>query len=93
MAGKPVALIALVTLAVAASAVGALAADPPASSGKQRIICRGGGERSLGSHIRVSQRCRTAEQWQQESEEKGRLPVSLRVVEGQNDGHQGSAPR
>jgi hypothetical protein len=89
MAGKSLTLVAL---AVTLSAVGAFAADPPAPAGKQRLICRGGGERSLGSHIRRAQRCRTVEQWQQEEEEKGRLPVSLQVTAGQNDGRVVSAP-
>lgn len=58
----------------------ALAADPPAEPEKQRLICRGGGERSLGSHIRRARRCRTAEQWRQEDEEKSRLPAGLQTT-------------
>lgn len=89
MAGRSIILAAL---AVILSVAGALAAEPPAQSEKQRRICRGA-ERSLGSHIRTPRRCRTAEQWQEEDERKGRLPVSLQVTEGQHDGHQTAAPR
>jgi hypothetical protein len=90
MIGKSVIVVAL---AVTVSAAGALAADPPAPPQKQRLICRGGGGRSLGSHIRTTRRCRTAEQWQEEDEAKGRAPISLQVTQGQNDGRQGAAPR
>jgi hypothetical protein len=83
----------LVVLAATISAAGALAADPPAPPEKQRLICRGGGGRSLGSHIRTPRRCRTAEQWQEEDEAKGRAPISLQITQGQNDGRQGAAPR
>jgi hypothetical protein len=91
MAGKSLGLIAL---AITLTAAGALAAaDPPAPAGKQRLICRGGGERQLGSHIRTRQRCRTAEQWRQEDEAKANLPVSLQVTQGQNDGRSVRAPQ
>jgi len=81
MAGKSLLLIALAAILTSA----ALAADPPASAEKQQRICRGG-ERQLGSHTRTRQRCRTAEQWRQEDEAKGNLPLSLQVTQGQNDG-------
>jgi len=93
MAGKSTALGAVVLVLAAA---GALAADPPAPSGKQRLICRGGGARQLGTHMRTRQRCRTAEEWreeEEEEEEKGRLPISLQATAGQNDGRQNPAPR
>lgn len=83
----------LIALAVTLSTAGALAADPPAQPGKQRPICRGGGQRSLGTHMRTPRRCRTAEQWREEDEAKGRVPISLQVTQGQNDGRQGAAPR
>jgi hypothetical protein len=83
MAGTSLGLIALAaTLATA----GAFAADPPATAEKQQRICRGGGERQLGSHVRTRRRCLTAEQWQQEDEAKANMPVSLQVTQGQNDG-------
>ena len=88
MAGKSVILIAL---AVALPAGAAPAFDPPAPAGEQRLICRGG-ERRLGTRTRTERRCRTAEQWQQEQEERSRLPVTLQVTQGQNDGRQPAAP-
>lgn len=88
MAGKSLGLVALtVTLAAAA-----FAADPPARSGDQRLICRGG-ERRLGTHTRTPQRCRSAEQWRQEDEEKGRIPVTLQVTQGQNGGRVTPTPQ
>jgi hypothetical protein len=73
-------------LGAALSVTAAFAADPPAPSGDQRLICRGG-ERRLGTRTRTPRRCLTAEQWQQErEEEQTRLPVTLQVTQGQNDG-------
>jgi len=82
MAGKSVTLVAL---AAALSADRAPAFDPPAPAAEQRLICRGG-ERRLGTRTRTERRCRTAEQWQREDEERSQLPVSLQVTQGQNDG-------
>ena len=90
MAGKPLGLIALAAILTAA---GALAAEPPASAEKQERICRGGGERQLGSHVRTRRRCLTAEQWRQEDEAKANMPVSLQVTQGQNDGQAVRAPQ
>jgi hypothetical protein len=78
-------------LALAAALLPAAAADPPASS-DQRMICRGG-ERQLSSRIRAQRRCRTAEQWAREDEEKGRRPVGLQVTQGQDDGRSPGQPR
>ncbi len=89
MAGKSLGLIALAAILTGAAA---FAADPPAPSEKQRLICRGG-ERQLGSHTRTRQRCRTAEQWRQEDEAKGNLPISLQVPQGQNDGRTVRTPQ
>jgi hypothetical protein len=83
MAGKSLGLIALAALLTAA---GALAAEPAAPADKQQRICRGGGERQLGSHVRTRRRCLTAEQWQEEEEARANMPVSLQVTQGQNDG-------
>lgn len=80
------ALIAGLTVAAAFAA-----AEPPAGAPDNRRICRDSG-RQLGSHIRTARRCRTAEQWRQEDEEKARLPATLRVTEGQNDGQPGRQP-
>lgn len=88
MAGKSVILVAL-TLTM--SAVGALAADPPASSRDARPICRGA-TKSLGSHIRTPRRCRTAAQWREEDQAKSGLPISAQITQGQNSG-QARPPR
>jgi Spy/CpxP family protein refolding chaperone len=89
MAGRSLALVAL---SITLSAAAARAADPPAPSGEQRLICRGG-ERRLGSHTRTPQRCRTAEQWHAEDEANGRIPISLQVTQGQNDGRVTPTPQ
>jgi hypothetical protein len=96
MIGKPVILAAATAFL---SAAAALASDPPAASspsaeggGEQRLICRGS-SKQLGSRIRRARRCRTAEQWQREDEEKGRVPLSAQVTEGQNDGLGGVRPQ
>ena len=75
-----------------------LAADPPvpahASGQGSERICRGGGQRTLGSHIRTRRRCLTAEQWRQEEEAARTRPVSgLQVTAGQNDGQTAATPR
>jgi hypothetical protein len=67
-------------------------AVPPAAQPEQRLVCRGG-ERQLSSRIRTARRCRTAEQWQIEDEAANRLPPSLQVTQGQNDGHAPAQPR
>ena len=76
----------------------AVTAEPPTqpaargnASGNERI-CRGGGQRSLGSHIRSTRRCLTAEQWRQEDEASDRQAQNLRITEGQNDGRAPAAP-
>jgi len=88
MAARPSVLISLALSLVAAAA---FAQEAPAPEKEQRI-CRGGGERQLGSHTRTARRCRTAEQWRQEDEERARRPVSLQTTEGQNDGRASATP-
>lgn len=61
--------------------------DPSAaqsSTAKPKLICREA-EGRLGSHVRTSRRCLTAEQWQKEDAERDRVPVTLRVTAGQGD--------
>jgi hypothetical protein len=82
----------LAALAASLSAAAALSAQPPAEPAKQRQVCRGA-TKSLGSHIRSSRRCRTAQQWQEDDEAKGRLPASLQVTQGQNDGQPRRQPQ
>ena len=73
-----------------------LAAEPqaPASASSQsnERICRGGGQRTLGSHIRTRRRCLTAEQWQREDAARNAPAPGLLVTEGQNDGRAPAAP-
>lgn len=74
-----------------------LAAEPPAPApapalGNERI-CRGGGQRTLGSHIRTRRRCLTAEQWRQEDEAASRRAPGLQITAGQNDGQTTATPR
>jgi hypothetical protein len=71
-----------------------LAADPPAPAPNQSAerICRGGGQRSLGSHIRTRRRCLTAEQWQREDAVRNAPAPGMLITEGQNDGHAPAAP-
>ena len=75
----------------------AVAGDPPApapTSGQSaERICRGGGQRSLGSHIRTRRRCLTAEEWQREDEARSRPAPGLQITEGQNDGRAPAQPR
>jgi len=81
---------------LAIAALSALAPDAPASAPappeKPRLICREA-EQNLGSHIRSSRRCQTAEQWQAEDAARERAPLSLTVTEGQQDGHAAQKPR
>ena len=73
----------------------AASADPPAPASAGRSterICRGGGQRALGSHIRTRRRCLTAEQWAREDAERDRPAPGLLVTEGQNDGRAPAVP-
>ncbi len=89
MTGKPVILVAM---ALALSAAGAFAADPAPAPPEEPLICRGS-TKQLGSRIRRPRRCKTAEQWRQEEQEKARVPISALVTEGQNDGRTTATPR
>ena len=82
------ALIAVLALTLAAEPQ----APPPASGQSSERICRGGGQRTLGSHIRTRRRCLTAEQWQREDEARSAPAPGLLVTEGQNDGRAPAAP-
>ena len=71
-------------------------APPPASQPTQNNerICRGGGQRTLGTHMRTRRRCLTAEQWAREDEAARNRPApGLMVTEGQNDGLAPAQPR
>ena len=58
---------------------------PAAPVEKPKLICREG-EAVTGTRRRVGRRCRTAEQWQQEDAKLDRIPPTLRVTRGQEDG-------
>ena len=64
---------------------------PPAKPVKQERICREGGERATGSHIRTGKRCMTADQWEIEDRRGDVKPLSMQVNEG-SDGV-GKPPR
>jgi hypothetical protein len=66
--------------------------DAPTKANDSRRICRDSG-RQLGSHVRAARRCRTAEQWRVEDEEKAQMPASLQVTQGQSDGRPARQPQ
>ena len=73
---------------LASAAQPAQAAPTPAPpSIKAERICREN-ETRTGSHIRSGRRCMTEEQWRVEDERSGRIPLSLRVTDGQDDATQ-----
>jgi hypothetical protein len=59
--------------------------------GRPSKTCRES-EVQTGSHIRSGRRCKTAEEWAREDQEKGRLSPSARVTEGQGDALTKTAP-
>lgn len=81
--GKVVPILAFVAAVGCGSALGAESPD----QSKAPLICRAA-KQSTGSHIRTPRRCKTAEQWATEDEAAGRVPISLRVNQSQNDGTQ-----
>ena len=70
----------------------AMAMQQPEAPEKEEKICRESESRT-GSRIRTGRRCRTAEEWRKEDEERARVPLSLTVTEGQNDGHAAQRPQ
>lgn len=73
---------ALLSLLMAAAPAGAQIPNPIVL--KPRLICREP-EQQLGSHIRAVRRCKTEEEWRLDDERTGRIPVTLKVTEGQGD--------
>jgi hypothetical protein len=53
---------------------------------KPQLLCRAS-EQQTGSHVRTGRRCKTAEQWRIEDQRLDTIPPSMRITEGQNDGH------
>lgn len=62
----------------------ATAVQDPAPSEKKAKICRKA-ETRTGTRVKTGSKCKTAEEWQKEDEERARIPVSLSVTEGQSD--------
>jgi hypothetical protein len=58
----------------------------PAINAKPPLICREN-ESVTGTHVRAARRCETAAEWDSEDARRDRVPTTLRVTEGQNDGH------
>jgi hypothetical protein len=84
----------LIGLVLAHSVAAEPPAPVPASSQSNERICRGGGQRTLGSHIRTRRRCMTAAEWQREDEARSRGPApGLQITAGQNDGQATATPR
>jgi hypothetical protein len=79
----------LMLLAVALASAAPQSQQPPAE--KPPLICRES-ENMTGSHIRTGRRCKTSEQGQIEDARRDRVPPSLRVTEGQMDGHPPAQP-
>jgi len=61
-------------------------AQPQASPAleKPELICREG-EQQLGSHMRTSRRCKTAEEWRQEDLKRDQMPTTMRITDRQRD--------
>ena len=75
--------VALLAMALLSGTQEASAQAPPE---KSKLICR---ERQqlTGSHIRMGRRCKTAEQWLLEDADLDRIPPTMRITRGQEDGH------
>jgi hypothetical protein len=59
--------------------------SPPTAPGKPRLICRED-QQLTGSHIREGRRCKTADQWLLEDQDLDRIPPTMRITKGQEDG-------
>jgi len=68
------------------AAVDKLPAQQAMPPDKPKLICRQSGERRTGSHIRASRRCKTADEWVREDAELDKIPPTMRVTKGQEDG-------
>jgi len=88
-------MLAALSLPLAVTAAFAAEAPAPPTDGgadRQPIVCRGG-QKSLGSRIRTTRRCRRAEEWREDDEKANRLPIGAQVTQGQNDGRAPVQPR
>ena len=81
--------LALLAIALLSGSAEAASAAPPE---KPKLICRES-QRLTGSHIRSGRRCKTAEQWLREDGELDRIPPTMRITKGQEDGHPVQSPQ
>jgi hypothetical protein len=84
--------MALALLAMALLSGAVENASPQTPPAKPKLICR---ERQqlTGSHIRTGRHCRTAEQWLLEDAELDRIPPTMRITKGQEDGRPVQQPQ
>jgi ribosomal protein L40E len=73
----------LIGALVAPNVAAAIQEATPAE--KETKICRKS-ETRTGTRIKTGRKCKSAEEWQKEDEERSRVPLSLTVTEGQPDG-------
>ena len=75
----------LIILTLSAPSLAAADVVPnPSTPAKPMKICREGGERATGSHIRTGRRCMTADQWEAEDRRRDQKPLTMQVTEGQD---------
>jgi len=67
-------------------------ATAPITIEKPQLICRQG-EKETGSHRRTGKRCKTADEWAKEDEDRTRMSPSAQITEGQRDSLSKSSPQ
>ena len=80
----------VIAIALAAANGQAASAAPPE---RPQLICREGGPAATGTRRRVGKRCKTAEEWAKEDAELDRIPPTLRITKGQEDGRPVQSPQ
>jgi hypothetical protein len=65
---------------------------PATAPEKPKLVCREG-EQQTGTHRRTGRLCKTAEEWREEEARLTNVPPSLRVTNGQEDGHAVQRPQ
>ena len=63
----------------------AATSQDPGPPEKEAKICRQTAP-TTGSRVKTGPKCKTAEEWRKEDEEKSRIPLSATVTEGQPEG-------
>jgi hypothetical protein len=64
----------------------------PRPAEKPKLVCRET-EQLTGSHVRTGRRCKTPEQWLLEDAELDRIPPTMRITKGQEDGRPVQPPQ